>query len=114
MNTVPQKRDDREKLLAEYRASGLGQRQFAETHGIRYSTLKYWLAIHGKNQQPIRMARVVLGSEPTGTTSHPQSSTQSVIVEMGRARLLVQPGFDRNLFSDVLDLLETRCHKGVL
>lgn len=35
--------EEREALIEKYRASGMTQREFAETHGIREDTLSRWL-----------------------------------------------------------------------
>jgi len=34
---------EREKLIAEYRASGQGQREFAQQQGIKVGTLRQWI-----------------------------------------------------------------------
>ena len=31
------------RLVKEYRDSGLGQREFCRKHGVKRSTLRYWL-----------------------------------------------------------------------
>ncbi len=40
--TPRRSRADWERLMAQYKASGLKQRVFCEQHGIGYSTFYYW------------------------------------------------------------------------
>jgi transposase-like protein len=42
--------EERESLIAKYRASGLTPREFAETHGVREDTLSRWL--NPKRREP--------------------------------------------------------------
>jgi len=51
-------REERERLVARYAASGLTIREFAERHGVKYTTFRNWVqAGRAEGRRPARQAR---------------------------------------------------------
>jgi len=99
MSTSP---EEWEELVAEWRASGMSQRSFAEKHGVPASALSYWIrrfeAIGVAQKKavkplavraPAALARVV---RPGERASAERGGEVRVIV--GKAAVIVEPGFD--------------------
>lgn len=95
-----------EELVAEWRASGISRRLFAEKHGVRASALSYWIKRHEAAQagpartvrrvgeplavrSPATLARVVRPGEGPAA-----ERVGEVRVVVGKATVVVEPGFD--------------------
>ena len=103
MRGVLRKVDERARLVAAYRASGLSARAFAEGEGIPASTLYQWLKGDARRPVGLRMAKVV---PPTANSvEEKQHPTPAVTIEVGAACVRVAPGFDRSTLKTVLELL---------
>lgn len=111
------KRAEWEKLVKEWRASRLTARQFAATRGVTDTALRYWAnrlddeadasraqaqttarATRSPGSSPV-LARVVLPGAAPG------DSGGRVMVMVGRASVVVEPGFDAGLLRDVVRAL---------
>jgi hypothetical protein len=95
--------------VAEWRQSGKSAEEFAEGRGFEGSTLRYWSSrlkqeagATAGEAPPVRIARVV---RRTRTSEVAAPSVSGIVVEIGRARVTVQQGFDRSLLRDVIALL---------
>jgi transposase len=106
------------KRVAEWRSSGLTSVQFCEgkpftAGGLRHAA--HQLREEQRNQPAkprVRMARVqrtpVRAVVPETVRGAPVSATESaLVVELGRARISVRPGFDRATLAAVLEVLVT-------
>lgn len=96
-----------EKLVGEWRGSGLTARQFAAAHGVPDTSLRYWatrLAEEDKEPEARRrprsrvaaravaapaLARVVRPGETPSATG-----VGRIMVMVGRASVVVEAGFD--------------------
>lgn len=109
------------ELVAAWETSGVSSEAFASERGVVESTLRWWkaeLAKRGRNegrQRPPRgprrtraragsvpFARVVSPGEPAAPTGR----VAGVAVLVGRARVVVERGFDRDLLREVVRALE--------
>lgn len=108
-------REEWERLVAKWRASGQTARQFAESHGVKDSALRYWGARLADEARQAEMAvgrraprasstpalaRVVRVGEPP-----PETATGRVLIVIGKAFIVVEPGFDGGHLRDVVRAL---------
>ena len=88
-------------LVAEFRASGLGQAQWCRQNGYKVRHLHYWL-----RKFP---ATDAAASESTTWLPVPvapdREATPSLVVRVGSAVIDVQPGFDPDLLRAVVRTL---------
>lgn len=98
-----------ERLVGEWRESGLSARQFAAAHGLTDASLRYWgtrLADAAK-ESDVRVRR------PPGATSlarvvrhgEPPPGGGRIMVMIGKASLVVEAGFDPAHLRDVVRAL---------
>ena len=88
------------RTLREYRESGLSRRAFSEQRQLSKSTVDYWF---GK----IRMLEKHNGLvEVRGPVGNPGFSVSSLQVVVGSYRVEVGSGFDAELFTEVVRVLE--------
>lgn len=105
------------EVIREWDSSGLSGGAFASERGIAEKTLRWWkteLARRARNESRRRPPRG--GSLPAGAASVPfakvvrtgeeRSSSRRVTIVVGRARIDVEQGFDRQLLCDVVRALE--------
>ncbi len=91
--------------MAEWRASGQTSTAFSEGKPFTASGLRHWAHRLSKEPRPPRRLRVVRVerrrrvNEPTAP-----SADASLVVELGLARVVVRPGFDRALLAAVLEV----------
>jgi len=95
--------------VAEWRASGLTSPEFCRGKDFTAGGLRHWAHTHGLTgpQPEVRLARVVrvssLRSRPVTPVVVPD-----LLVEVGGARIVVRPGFDRATLGGVLDVVMAR------
>jgi hypothetical protein len=95
--------------VAEWRQSGKTAEEFAEGRGFEGSTLRLWASrlktriSETSEEAPVgvRMARVVRRAAPETTPSD-----AGVVVEVGRARIIVRRGFDWSVLREVIESLQ--------
>ena len=87
--------EDRARLIAEVRATGEIPRVVAERLGICASSAYRWMKEASAPEAPV-FARVV----PARAASRP-----SLVVELGRATIRVEAGFDADLLRGVVAAL---------
>jgi hypothetical protein len=94
-----------QRHVARWRASGETAAEFAVREGIKVGTLRWWSSRLRRDvttapvQAPVPMVQLIRVPSKTCATG--------VIVELTdvRARVMVEPGFDRETFSLVLEML---------
>jgi hypothetical protein len=108
------------EVIREWDSSGLSGGTFASERGIAEKTLRWWkteLARRARNESRRRPPRrEPLPERAAGTAGVPfakvvrsgdeRSSSRRVTVVVGRARIDVEEGFDRQLLCDVVRALE--------
>ena len=88
-------KEERARIVAAWRASGHGLFRFARERGLSPNTLKRWAE-----------ASVAEPAEPSFVRLEVASRTAPTIaVEVGGARVVVEPGFDRALLRAVVEAL---------
>jgi hypothetical protein len=108
------------EVIREWDSSGLSGGAFASERGIAEKTLRWWkteLARRSRNEsrrRPPRGGPLPAGAAGTASVSFAKvvrvggepSSSGRVTIVVGRARLEVEQGFDRQLLCDVVRALE--------
>jgi transposase-like protein len=101
------------ELVEEWETGGQTARAFADAHGVAEASLRWWkkeLARRSKRAppprraptpRPVALARVVRDGEPVPNESASAPATITLVV--GRARIVVERGFDASLLRAVLD-----------
>jgi hypothetical protein len=98
-----------QKRVAEWRASGETAAVFAAREGLKVGTLRWWSSQLRREvtatAAPAPAPLVQLVRVPS------RSSGTGVVVDLPdvRARVMVDPGFDRNTLALVLELLGRGC-----
>ena len=87
--------EERERLIAEVRATGETPRIVAERFGVCASSAYRWMKDAGVLGAPV-FARVV----PSGAASRP-----AVVVQLGQATIRIETGFDAQLLRNVVAAL---------
>ena len=103
---------ERESLLSAYRASGLKAKVFAQREHIPLSTFCQWLARSSSLTSGPPIARVIRASA-IDLPAPQKAAVSPLVIELGVARVRVDPGFDKNLLVAVVDILEPRCRREV-
>ena len=99
------------RRVAEWKASGLSSPKFCAGKEFTAGGLRHWAyrLEHGAptRRSQVQFARVV---RTTGTLARAAGDDRSVevIVEIGGARLLVRPGFDRETVAGLVEVLVGR------
>jgi len=88
--------EQRERLLAEVRKTGESVRVVAERLGVTASSAYLWMKEAGAAPSAPVFARVVRAPAP---------ARRSLTLEVGRARVRVEPGFDAALLREVVSAL---------
>ena len=88
--------EQRERLLAEVRKTGETVRVVAERLGVTASAAYLWIKEASTEPSALVFARVVRSPAPAG---------RSLTLEVGRARVQVEPGFDAALLREVVSAL---------
>jgi hypothetical protein len=108
--------------VREWRASGETAEQFTEGQGFKASTLRFWASrLRGKaatvgtpptapgeagGVQVVRVRRTRARTPGVGSaTSGGSTPEATMVIVIGTARIEVRSGFDRALFSDVIEAL---------
>ena len=115
-NPVRRTRADYEKLLAEYGASGLSLRAFAESKGIKPGTLYAWhrrlrprVTRQKQKKSTLVPVRLVGGVEEAAPTQ-PVTTARSFEVTIPGERVVSVPiGFDAEELRRLLAVLDAAC-----
>lgn len=93
------------RRVAEWRASGKTSAAFAAGQPFTGSGLRHWAHRLSKEPRPPRRLRVVrVERRPRAAERAAPSADASLVVELGPARVVVRPGFDRTLLAAVLEV----------
>lgn len=84
--------------VAAWRKSGESADKYSEGRGFAAGTLRWWSSRLGR-QEPTQFVRLVPRSSAT------PAAARDLVVEVGRARIRVAPGFDASLLADVVRAL---------
>ncbi len=99
------------RRVAEWKASGLSSPKFCAGKEFTAGGLRHWAyrLEHGEppRRPQVRLARVVRAPRASATVAGDDRSTE-VIVEIGGARLLVRPGFDRETVAGLVEVRVAR------
>ena len=106
------------RRVAAWKASGRSSEAFCKGKAFTAGGLRHWayrLRREGRDEADtpvIRMGRVLRRPAPV-EAAMPEppgidEKTESIVVELGTARVAVRPGFDRPTLAAVLDLLTAR------
>ena len=91
----------KDRLLAQYRRSGLTQRQFAAKAGIGYSTLTLWLRKAAPARKPAKSTFVAVPNLLSTTTAPAYRLRFS-----GGLSVEVAPGFRSEELSSLLEVVQ--------
>ena len=88
-----------ERLVSEYKQSGLGRKAFCAAHGLSVHTLDAWrrrMALSGSRQEIVPVEIVEDGAARRGSTraGSMEPSGQFRVVLAAGLRIEVEPGFD--------------------
>ena len=98
------RRDEWARRVAEWRGSGQSSTAFTEGKPYTASGLRHWAHRLSKEARP-RDLRVVRVERRPGAGERPGLTGEaSLVVELGPARVVVRPGFDRGLLAAVLEV----------
>jgi len=92
---------ERERIISDWKASGLSAWAFSSQQGLPKNSIYRWLAA-ARRQTPPRILRVV--REP----STPSRVEPTLTVEVCGARIAVPAAFDRATLAAVLEVLDLR------
>ncbi|NMP24832.1 IS66 family insertion sequence element accessory protein TnpA [Sulfobacillus harzensis] len=87
-------------LVAEFRASGLGQAQWARQNGYNVRHLQYWL-----RKFPATDATASEAAWVSMPVAPDPRATPSLVVRVGSAAIEIPPGFDPSLLRAVVRAL---------
>lgn len=90
--------------MAEWRASGQTSTAFSEGKPFTASGLRHWAHRLSKEPQPRRLRVVRVQRRRKAIESTGPSPDACLVVELGPARVVVRPGFDRALLAAVLEV----------
>lgn len=102
--------------VSGWRESGLTSEKFSEGRDFSANGLRHWAYKLGQTKRrrrkpTMRIARVVRATgAPTAAkaaTNGPAPVDATMVVELGGARVVVRPGFDRATLAALLDVLAT-------
>ena len=100
-------REEVERLVKEYEASGLGRQEFCDKHGLSLSTLnrhRNWKQLGLEPKTAARLIPVEI-SEPRRPRAKEDSGELLVWLSSGR-RIEVRGGFDPKVLEQLLRVLE--------
>lgn len=94
-----------EERIANYRSSGLPAALWCESNQVNLNTFRSWISKLNKEavlaNEPVKWVSL----EPAGILPVETNLT----VNIGKATIRVSPGFDPNLFTQVVKALVTLC-----
>lgn len=102
-------RQEWERRIAEYRASGQSAKEWCATHNVTPRQLWYWLkkcrtgAEPRSSGSPVRWLPVEVSQAPR------PGQENELLIRVGPASVEVRPGFDPVLLSEVLKVLMSLC-----
>ena len=98
--------EDAREVLDEWRRSGVTLTEFARREGLSRNRLSWWRGRLGEERPP-RFHRIELVGTPVSAVAGGGGGEGIEIVVGGARRVVVRPGFDRELLAEVLRVLES-------
>ena len=100
-------RQEVERLVEEFRRSGLNRKEFADSAGVHVNTLYKWLR-EGANEKSPRVQVAVPVRVRAETPGATRASALEVVLRGGRT-IRVHGEFDRRTLVDLVTALEVTC-----
>ncbi len=100
--------------VASWRESGLTSEKFCEGREFSANGLRHWAYKLGQTKRrrrkpKLRIARVVRATAPAkAIESTPLPVDSSIVLELGAARIVVRPGFNCAMLTELIDVLAAR------
>jgi hypothetical protein len=91
--------------IRAYQASGQTMKAWSAEHNVTLHQFKYWLYKAQRQEQ----AASVTTFRPVTIVNPPSIGTESLQIQVGVARIHVQPGFEPRLLRDVVAALTPLC-----
>jgi len=101
-----QRRQEWEKRIAEYRASGLSVRDWCAANGVKPDRLWYWLR---RTRQTLETKSTMWVPVELSSVFPGEQGSDGLVVKVGKASIEVRPGFDPDLLSTVVRVLSGIC-----
>ena len=101
------RREEWQKRVTEFRASGQSVKAWCEAHGIKRKRMYHWL-----RELPASPASEVAPSQwlPVAVSGDQRQVPESdLVIRVGDATVEVRPGFDPALLADVMRVLMAPC-----
>lgn len=89
------------ELVREQGKSGQSVDAFCRGRDVSASALRYWIAKARATETPLKFVSAVKTGDASSCSSSVTRSA-GVLVEVGEARIRVEPGFDRGLLLEVV------------
>ena len=101
---------DREKILGEYRKSGLSQARFANTTGLCISTLRNWLWKSRESKAGSRSGDLIPVRLLPGHGSTEPAARGLLEIELATGSVIrMSPGFNPNEVRELVKILRESC-----
>lgn len=91
--------------IRAYQASGQTMKAWSAEHNVTLHQLKYWLYKAQRQEQ----ATPTTTFRPVTIASPPSSGADSLHIQVGVARIHIQPGFEPRLLREVVQALQPLC-----
>jgi len=103
-------RNEWNERIAEFRKSGLTMSAWCTANQVTIHQLKYWL-YKAKSSPSTPLPRPASSSHfvPLAVVEQASSPASPLVVRVGQATIELHTGFDRNLFREVMQALQTLC-----
>ncbi len=106
--TKRRSRQEVQRLVEEFRRSGLERTEFAESIGVHVNTLYKW--VRQESRQMAHSAQVAIPVRVRTVSTPSAGATPVLEVTLAGGRTIrVHGKFDRKTLLDLVDALETRC-----
>ena len=106
--------EERARLAAEMRSSGMRQKEWCEERGINPGTFRWWIGRLKELEKTQEIKDItpagwveVLGGHETGVKDEPSATV--IDIRIGPYTASVRPGFDKAFLADVCEALSGIC-----
>lgn len=100
-------KNDWRAIVTAYKTSGQRQTEWCQANNVNLSNLRYWLQKEKKMEPASEKKHQWLAVNLN--TLEPTDRNQSLILQIGQVRLTVNPGFDPQFLTDVVQAIITIC-----